>query len=278
MLAFNQPTEAAGRTSEARWKNGGMTARISDRIAAIAEYATLVNDLIMRTFKVCDEALQQAGIVNRDLSGVILVGGPTRLGLIRNAVRDYFQQEPRTDVNPDEVVAMGAALHAASLLAPEQQVASRLQARAEALDGLRASRGGQLREETVADDRVVLAGARRFVGEGARLVQEALELGLQRVLAHAHGHHVPLTRAAHEAGLRIGPGQRRARLPRRVRGEPADDQVERAVVHGCEALQIFGGNGLTKEYPIEKILRDARASLIEDGCNEVLGLVGASKL
>lgn len=45
-----------------------------------------------------------------------------------------------------------------------------------------------------------------------------------------------------------------------------------------DALQIFGGNGLTREYPIEKILRDARASLIEDGCNEVLSLVGATKL
>jgi len=45
-----------------------------------------------------------------------------------------------------------------------------------------------------------------------------------------------------------------------------------------DALQIFGGNGLTREYPIEKLLRDARASMIEDGCNEVLSLVGASKL
>ncbi|GAB4338586.1 MAG: acyl-CoA dehydrogenase family protein [Dehalococcoidia bacterium] len=45
-----------------------------------------------------------------------------------------------------------------------------------------------------------------------------------------------------------------------------------------EALQIFGGNGLTKEFPIEKILRDARASMIEDGCNEVLSLVGGAKL
>jgi alkylation response protein AidB-like acyl-CoA dehydrogenase len=41
-----------------------------------------------------------------------------------------------------------------------------------------------------------------------------------------------------------------------------------------DALQIFGGNGLTREYPIEKILRDARASLIEDGCNEVLAIKG----
>ncbi|MCZ7536957.1 MAG: acyl-CoA/acyl-ACP dehydrogenase [Acidimicrobiia bacterium] len=44
------------------------------------------------------------------------------------------------------------------------------------------------------------------------------------------------------------------------------------------ALQIFGGNGLTREYPIEKILRDARASMIEDGCNEVLSIVAADKL
>jgi alkylation response protein AidB-like acyl-CoA dehydrogenase len=45
-----------------------------------------------------------------------------------------------------------------------------------------------------------------------------------------------------------------------------------------EAVQIFGGNGLSREYPIEKLLRDARASMIEDGCNEVLSLVGASRL
>jgi len=44
------------------------------------------------------------------------------------------------------------------------------------------------------------------------------------------------------------------------------------------ALQIYGGNGLSREYPIEKLLRDARASMIEDGCNEVLGLMAAGKL
>jgi alkylation response protein AidB-like acyl-CoA dehydrogenase len=45
-----------------------------------------------------------------------------------------------------------------------------------------------------------------------------------------------------------------------------------------DAVQIFGGNGLSREYPIEKLLRDARASLIEDGCNEVLGIMGAARL
>ncbi|MCP5068147.1 MAG: acyl-CoA/acyl-ACP dehydrogenase [bacterium] len=44
------------------------------------------------------------------------------------------------------------------------------------------------------------------------------------------------------------------------------------------ARQIFGGNGLSREYPIEKLLRDARASMIEDGCNDILSLVGAEKL
>ncbi len=45
-----------------------------------------------------------------------------------------------------------------------------------------------------------------------------------------------------------------------------------------DALQIFGGNGLSREYPIEKLLRDARAAMIEDGCNEVLSLLGAEHL
>jgi len=87
-----------------------------ERTLGVQEYSTLVMDLIQRTFKVCDEALQQANLVARDLDGVILVGGPTRLPLIRRAVSDYFQQEAKTEMDPDEVVAMGAAIHAASLV------------------------------------------------------------------------------------------------------------------------------------------------------------------
>ncbi|HTO53334.1 MAG TPA: Hsp70 family protein [Myxococcota bacterium] len=83
------------------------------------DFDKLIRDLILRTFKVCDEALQQASLTTRDLNGVILVGGPTRLPSIRNAVKEYFQRDPETGINPDEVVAMGAAIHAASLAAPE---------------------------------------------------------------------------------------------------------------------------------------------------------------
>jgi molecular chaperone DnaK len=85
------------------------------------EYTGLVMDLIQRTFKVCDEALQQADLTARDLDGIILVGGPTRLPMIRQAVGEYFQKDGKTDVDPDQVVAMGAAIHAASLLSPQQE-------------------------------------------------------------------------------------------------------------------------------------------------------------
>jgi molecular chaperone DnaK len=93
--------------------------RSLERRLSTQEYSSLVQDLIQRTFKVCDEALQQAGAIARDLDGVILVGGPTRLPVIRDAVREYFQQDPLADVDPDEVVAMGAAIHAASLASDE---------------------------------------------------------------------------------------------------------------------------------------------------------------
>jgi molecular chaperone DnaK len=86
-----------------------------ERAIGKEEFGALVMDLIQRTFKVCDEALQQAGFIARDVDGVILVGGPTRLSIIREAVTEYFQQEPQANVDPDEVVAMGASIHAESL-------------------------------------------------------------------------------------------------------------------------------------------------------------------
>jgi molecular chaperone DnaK len=80
-----------------------------------AEFEKLTMDLIIRTFKVCDEAMQNANLTVRDLDGVIMVGGPTRLPTIREAVTQYFGRTPELEINPDQVVAMGAAIHAASL-------------------------------------------------------------------------------------------------------------------------------------------------------------------
>jgi len=71
---------------------------------------------VQRTFKVCDEALQSARLTAGDIDAVILVGGPTRLPIIRNSVRHYFQKDPLTGVDPDQVVALGASIQAAALL------------------------------------------------------------------------------------------------------------------------------------------------------------------
>jgi molecular chaperone DnaK len=76
----------------------------------------MVMDLVQRTFKVCDEALQSAKLTASDVDAVILVGGPTRLPIIRNSVRHYFQKDPMTGIDPDEVVALGASIQASALL------------------------------------------------------------------------------------------------------------------------------------------------------------------
>jgi molecular chaperone DnaK len=85
-----------------------------------AEFNQMVMDLVQRTFKVCDEAIQSARLTAGDIDCVILVGGPTRLPIIRSSVRHYFQKQPLTDVDPDEVVAMGAAIQGHALLDAQQ--------------------------------------------------------------------------------------------------------------------------------------------------------------
>ena len=80
------------------------------------QFNRMVMDLVQRTFKVCDEALQSARLTAGDIDAVILVGGPTRLPIIRSSVRHYFQKEPLTDIDPDHVVALGASIQAAALL------------------------------------------------------------------------------------------------------------------------------------------------------------------
>ncbi|MGQ0507908.1 MAG: molecular chaperone DnaK [Myxococcaceae bacterium] len=80
------------------------------------QFNKMVMDLVQRTFKVCDEALQSARMTAADVDAVILVGGPTRLPIIRNSVTHYFQKAPMEGINPDQVVGMGAALQANALM------------------------------------------------------------------------------------------------------------------------------------------------------------------
>jgi molecular chaperone DnaK len=70
----------------------------------------MVDDLIQRTIDPCKKALSDAGVTARDINEVILVGGMTRMPKVIQAVKDFFGKEPHRGVNPDEVVAIGAAI------------------------------------------------------------------------------------------------------------------------------------------------------------------------
>jgi molecular chaperone DnaK len=75
-----------------------------------AKLESLVEELVQRTIDPCRTALKDAGVSTKDVAEVILVGGQTRMPLVQKAVKDFFGQEPRKDVNPDEAVAVGAAI------------------------------------------------------------------------------------------------------------------------------------------------------------------------
>jgi len=75
-----------------------------------AKLESLVEDLVQKTIEPCRIALKDAGLSMKDVGEVILVGGQTRMPLVQKAVKDLFGKEPRKDVNPDEAVAVGAAI------------------------------------------------------------------------------------------------------------------------------------------------------------------------
>jgi molecular chaperone DnaK len=80
-----------------------------------ADLEKLVAELIKRTLDPCKKALADAGVKAADIAEVVLVGGMTRMPRVREVVKDFFGKEPHTGVNPDEVVAMGAAIQAGVL-------------------------------------------------------------------------------------------------------------------------------------------------------------------
>ncbi|HEV7359224.1 MAG TPA: molecular chaperone DnaK [Steroidobacteraceae bacterium] len=75
-----------------------------------AKLESLVEDLVQKTMEPCRIALKDAGLALKDVGEVILVGGQTRMPMVQKAVKDLFGKEPRKDVNPDEAVAVGAAI------------------------------------------------------------------------------------------------------------------------------------------------------------------------
>ncbi|MFM1787545.1 MAG: molecular chaperone DnaK [Pseudomonadota bacterium] len=87
-----------------------------------AKLESLVDDLISRTIEPCKVALKDAGLSASQIDDVILVGGMTRMPKVQDAVKNFFGKEPRKDVNPDEAVAVGAAVQGAVLAGDRKDV------------------------------------------------------------------------------------------------------------------------------------------------------------
>jgi len=80
-----------------------------------AKFESLVDDLIQKTVEPCRIAIKDAGVKVTEIDDVILVGGQTRMPKVQDTVKEFFGKEPRKDVNPDEAVAIGAAIQAGVL-------------------------------------------------------------------------------------------------------------------------------------------------------------------
>ena len=114
-LSSAQTTEINQPFITARMEGGATTPLHLVVTLTRAELEKLVGDLVDRTIDPCKKALKDAGIDAKDIADVVLVGGQTRMPLVREKVKEFFGRDPHTGVNPDEVVAMGAAIQAGVL-------------------------------------------------------------------------------------------------------------------------------------------------------------------
>ncbi len=114
-LSSAQTTEVNLPFITARMEGGATTPLHLVETVTRADLERLVDDLIQRTLEPCKKAMADAGLKNEEIDEVVLVGGMTRMPKVREVVKNFFGKEPHTGVNPDEVVAIGAAIQAGVL-------------------------------------------------------------------------------------------------------------------------------------------------------------------
>jgi len=114
-LSSAQTTEINLPFITARMEGGATTPLHLVETVTRSDLEKLVAGLIQRTLDPCNKALADAGLTAKDIDEVVLVGGMTRMPRVREVVKEFFGKDPHTGVNPDEVVAMGAAIQAGVL-------------------------------------------------------------------------------------------------------------------------------------------------------------------
>jgi molecular chaperone DnaK len=224
-----------------------------------AKLEQLTEDLVQRSIEPCRKALKDAGLTASNISEVILVGGMTRMPAIQEAVRKFFGKEPHKGVNPDEVVAMGAAIQAGVL-------------------------GGDVKEVVLLDVTPLTLGIETLGGVSTPLIERNTTIptkksqvfstaadGQTQVEIHVVQGERPMAADNKSLGRFILDG-----LPPAPRGVPQIEVSFDIDANGIlnvsardkatnrqQAMQIIPSSGLAKEE-IDRMMRDAESHAAED--------------
>jgi molecular chaperone DnaK len=224
-----------------------------------AKLEALVEDLIQKTIEPCKIALKDAGLKASDINDVILVGGQTRMPKVQQVVKDFFGKEPRKDVNPDEAVAIGAAIQGGVL-------------------------GGQVKDVLLLDVTPLSLGIETLGGVMTKLIQKntTIPTKASQVFSTAEDNQTAVTVHVLQGEREMAAGNKSlgrfdlTGIPPAPRGVP---QIEvtfdidaNGILHvsakdkatGKEnRIVIKAGSGLTEEE-IQKMIKDAEAHAAED--------------
>ncbi|MEW6331842.1 MAG: molecular chaperone DnaK [Pseudomonadota bacterium] len=224
-----------------------------------AKLEALVEDLIQKTIEPCKVALKDAGLKASDIDDVILVGGQTRMPKVQQLVKDFFGKEPRKDVNPDEAVAVGAAIQGGVL-------------------------GGQVKDVLLLDVTPLSLGIETLGGVMTKLIQKntTIPTKASQVFSTADDNQTAVTVHVLQGEREMAAGNKSlgrfdlGDIPPAPRGVPqievAFDIDANGILHVSakdkatnkeNKITIKAGSGLTEEE-IQKMVKDAEAHAEED--------------
>ena len=224
-----------------------------------AKLESLVDDLIQRTIDPCKTALTDAGLSASDIQDVIMVGGQTRMPKVQETVRDFFGKEPRKDVNPDEAVAVGAAIQGGVL-------------------------GGQVKDVLLLDVTPLSLGIETLGGVMTKLIDKntTIPTKAQQVFSTADDNQTAVTVHVMQGEREIASGNKSlgrfdlADIPPAPRGVPQVEVTFDIDANGImnvsakdkatgkvQSIVIKASSGLSDEE-IENMVRDAESHAADD--------------
>jgi molecular chaperone DnaK len=224
-----------------------------------AKLESLVDDLIARTVGPCKTALKDAGLSAAQIDDVILVGGQTRMPKVQEVVKDFFGKEPRKDVNPDEAVAIGAAIQGGVL-------------------------GGQVKDVLLLDVTPLSLGIETLGGVMTKLIEKntTIPTKAQQVFSTADDNQTAVTVHVLQGEREVAAGNKSlgrfdlADIPPAPRGVPQVEVTFDIDANGilnvsakdkatgkAQSIIIKASSGLSDDE-IERMVKDAEAHAAED--------------